>query len=202
MRPAVRRVIPPRLPTRQRGMILLFTLVALAVLLVGGVALLRSMDSALLQAGNLSFRRDLVNESERAMAQAITLLSTGALASEGSRQADAPARNYSASRLPSDAHGIPVALLSAAQWSETGMTAADLTDSATGITLRVVIDRQCAAAGDFVDTECVTVSSSTDTSADDRHRRVNAEERPVYRISVRADGPRNTQAFFQTTVVR
>lgn len=196
------RHLPKRLPAQQRGVILLFTLVALAVLLVGGIALLRSMDGALLQAGNLAFRRDLVNEAERGMARAITLLSSGDLASESARQAHALDKNYSATRLASDAHGIPNALLSAANWTASGMTGADLTDTTTGVTLRVVIDRQCAAVGDFIDTECVTVSGTSDTSADDRYRRVNAEERPVYRISVRADGPRNTQAFFQTTVVR
>lgn len=201
--PARSRItLPTTLPTQQRGVILLFTLVALAVLLVGGIALLRSMDGALLQAGNLAFRRDLVNEAERGMAKAITLLSTGDLASEGNRQAHALDKNYSATRLASDAHGIPNALLSAANWTASGMTGADITDSTTGVTLRVVIDRQCVATGDFVDTECVTLSGTTDTAADDRYRRVNAEERPVYRISVRADGPRNTQAFFQTTVVR
>lgn len=190
------------LPASQRGVILLFTLVALAVLLVGGVALIRAMDGALLQSGNLAFRRDLVNEAERGMAKAITLLSSGDLATESARSANALDKNYSASRLASDAHGIPNALLSAANWTASGMTGADTTDSATGVTLRVVIDRQCVAAGEFVDTECVTISGTTDTAADDRYRRVNAEERPVYRISVRADGPRNTQAFFQTTVVR
>lgn len=193
---------PTHSPAQQRGVILLFTLVALAVLLVGGIALLRAMDGALLQAGNLAFRRDLVNEAERGMARAITLLSSGDLASESSRQADDLTKNYSATRLASDTHGIPTALLSAANWTASGMTGADLTDTTTGVTLRVVIDRQCAAAGDFVDTECVTISGTSDTAADDRYRRVNAEERPVYRISVRADGPRNTQAFFQTTVVR
>ena len=39
-------------------------------------------------------------------------------------------------------------------------------------------------------------------AVDDRYRFVNAESLPVYRISVRATGPRNTQAFFQATVVR
>jgi hypothetical protein len=192
----------PRLPAAQRGMILLFTLVALAVLLVGGIALVRAMDTALLQAGNLAFRRDLVNQAERAANRAATLLSSGALASDAAREAHQLTANYSASRLASDAHGIPSLLLSDSAWTTAGMTGADLTDSTTGVTLRWLIDRQCAAAGDFSATSCVTIATTSDTAADTRYRKVNGEVRPVYRISVRATGPRNTQAFFQTTVVR
>lgn len=193
-RPAARRA--------QAGAVLLFALVALAVLLVGGVALLRTMDSSLLQSGNLGFKRDLVNQAERGAAQAITLFTSGALASETSRESHLPAQNYSATRLASDSHGIPTLLLDDAAYSAAGMRAADLSDSSTGVTLRFVIDRQCASTGDFIATSCMTSSNGADTAADDRYRKVNAQNRPVYRISVRASGPRNTQAFFQTTVAR
>jgi hypothetical protein len=189
-------------PTAQAGAVLLLTLVALAVLLVGGAALLRTMDSSLLQAGNLGFKRDLVNQAERSAAQAITLLSSGALASEATRNNDALAQNYSATRLASDSHGIPSLLLDDAAYATAGMGAADISDSTTGVTLRYLIDRQCAATGDYIATSCATASNGADTAADDRYRKVNAQTRPVYRISVRATGPRNTQAFFQTTVAR
>ncbi|MFM2056766.1 MAG: hypothetical protein RLY71_1151 [Pseudomonadota bacterium] len=198
---------PPKTPRpaaarAQTGAVLLFALVALAVLLVGGVALLRAMDSSLLQAGNLGFKRDLVNQAERGAAQAITLFTSGALASETSRESHLLTQNYSATRLASDSHGIPTLLLDDAAYSAAGMQAADLSDSSTGVTLRYVIDRQCASTGDFVATSCMTASNGADTAADDRYRKVNAQNRPVYRISVRASGPRNTQAFFQTTVAR
>lgn len=193
-RPAARRA--------QAGAVLLFALVALAVLLVGGVALLRTMDSSLLQSGNLGFKRDLVNQAERGAAQAITLFTSGALASETSRESNLLTQNYSATRLASDSHGIPTLLLDDSAYSAAGMQAADLSDSSTGVTLRFVIDRQCASTGDFIATSCMTASNGADTAADDRYRKVNAQNRPVYRISVRASGPRNTQAFFQTTVAR
>jgi hypothetical protein len=184
-------------------MILLFTLVALVVLLVGGITLVRAMDSALLQAGNLAFKRDLVNESERAMARAIAALNTGALATDATRQANLLSSNYSASRLSTtNAYGVPDALLSSSNWSAANMTAGDISDSTTGITIRYVIDRQCNGAGDITTVSCITVINTPDTAADDRYRQVNDEARPVYRISVLATGPRNTRAYFQTTVVR
>lgn len=201
----ITRPTPPRAHHRragQHGVVLLFALVALAVMLLGGVALLRAMDSSLLQSGNLGFKRDLVNQAERATSRAFELFTTGALASDTARWDHALALNYSATRLASDNHGIPNLLIDDAAYSAAGMSAADIVDATTGVRLRYVIDRQCAGTGDDVTTSCATASDGTDTAADDRYRKVNAQTRPVYRISVRATGPRNTQAFFQTTVAR
>lgn len=185
-----------------RGIVLPFTLVALVVVLLAGVALIRALDVSLLQAGNLAFRRDLANQAERGFSKAGTLLSSGALSTEASREADSLANNYVASRLASNAQGIPTVLVNDSAFTTAGFTGADITDSATGVTVRWVIDRQCAATGSALSTSCATASRSTDSAADDRYKLVNAETQPVYRISVRATGPRNTQAFFQSTVVR
>jgi Tfp pilus assembly protein PilX len=54
-------------PARQRGVVLLFCLIVLVILLAGGVAVVRSMNTSLTSAGNLAFRRDLVNQGERAV---------------------------------------------------------------------------------------------------------------------------------------
>jgi hypothetical protein len=97
---------------------------------------------------------------------------------------------------------VPNVLTSDAAFTAATFSGADITDSATGVTVRWVIDRQCAGAGSMQSTSCATARSGSDTSADDRYRFVNAESLPVYRISIRATGPRNTQAFFQATVVR
>ena len=54
------------MPARERGVIMVITLIALVVLMIGGIALIRSFDTSMLLAGNLAFRRDLVNQgSER-----------------------------------------------------------------------------------------------------------------------------------------
>lgn len=184
----------PRPRQGQRGTVLIFTLIALAVMLIAGAALIRAMDSSLLQAGNLAYKRDLVNQAQRAMAVAKTALLTGALAAEATRNTDLSSANYSATRLSSNEQGIPSTLLASGT--------ADLSDSDTGVSLRYVIDRQCAATGDYTLTSCVTVASADQQPADDRYRKVKNEARPVYRITVRASGPRNTEAYFQSTVVR
>ncbi|MDZ7856161.1 hypothetical protein [Sphaerotilus sp.] len=187
----------------QSGFILLFTLVALVVVLVAALSLIKAMDVGLLQAGNLGFRRDLVNQAERGMAQAMARFgSTGALATEALRNAHAPTVNYSASRLATNAQGIPTLLLSDAAFTAAGMTGSDLTDSGNGVTVRIVIDRQCTAVGDIAGNACALATTDGDRAADDRYRQVRGEAQPIYRISVRATGPRNTQAYFQSTVAR
>ncbi len=72
-------------PARERGVVLLFCLIILVVLLAGGVAVMRSMDTSLVGAGNLAFKRDLVNQGELAIAKAMReFQASGALAATGS----------------------------------------------------------------------------------------------------------------------
>ncbi|PXW96259.1 hypothetical protein C7444_107165 [Sphaerotilus hippei] len=186
----------------QRGSALILTLIALAAMLLAGAALIRAMDNSLLQVGNIAYRRDLVHQAQRAVGVVSTAMTSGALATEAAREADLASANYYASLQASNAQGIPTVLTSDAAFTAAGLTGADLTDSDTGVTLRYVVDRQCASAGDYSTRSCVLAYSTTDNSADAIYRKVNAEGRAVYRITVRATGPRNTQAFFQATIAR
>lgn len=184
-----------------RGVIMIITLIALVVLMIGGVALVRSFDTSMLLSGNLAFKRDLTNQGERGMAQAITLLSTGALANEAARSAHAPGSNYSASVLLSDARGVPNVLMDPLAFTAAGLAGADITDAGSGVTIRYVIDRQCNAVGTFNSATCIVKVRPPDGSGSaHQSERPPGESRPVYRISVRVSGPRNTEAFLQSTV--
>ena len=59
------RVIPAR--QRQRGVVLLFSLIALVIMLIVAVALVRSFNNSLFTAGNIGFKRDMQNQSEAAV---------------------------------------------------------------------------------------------------------------------------------------
>ncbi|MCW5635918.1 MAG: hypothetical protein KIT17_21460 [Rubrivivax sp.] len=183
---------------------------ALTLLLIGATAIVRSMNTAMLNTGNLSFKRDLTNQAERAAATVMTALQSGALAAEAARQNNLQASNYSATILPTNAQGIPTALLATdsnfnAAWS----TANDITVAGQAIALRWVLDRLCANAGVADETHC-TMSDAGTTSSDSASQRNSAQNasatglgalqrRVVYRLSIRATGPRNTQSFLQTT---
>ncbi len=203
--------LPPKLPPhfpRQSGVIMLIVLVALVALLSAGIALVRSSEVGLLQAGNLAFQRDLNNQAERGIQAALAQFdATGALADDASRTTSLLTKNYSAKRLATDARGIPLVLLSQSNFEAAGLTdTEDLHDTQNAVVVRTVIDRLCANAGPYNKATCTNFSSAigqTPASVDTQSRgNLSSPELPVYRISVRATGPRNTQVFLQTTLSR
>jgi type IV pilus assembly protein PilX len=187
----------------QRGVTLVIALIALVVLTVGAVAMSRSSDVSLRMAGNLAFKRDLVNQGERAIATALAELNSGGLSAEATRNANRLASNYSATLLGSSEQGIPNVLLSQTAFTAAGFSHADITDTTTGVTVRYVIDRQCTSAGTYDIAACQAVTAKPPPKSCDG---INCDvttgsvTRPVYRISVRVTGPRGNQTYTQTTV--
>lgn len=199
---------------RQQGAVLLITLVILAVLLISSVALVRSFDTSLFQAGNIAFKRDLVNQGERVVPAVMTAFDTGALATAAARANSVPARNYSATILPSNAQGVPLALLDNEQFALVASAANNISVPDQGVTISYVVDRQCSAPGldsTLSNSECILADGGMPAGGSDYlwRRAENpaaggggagaVPQQVVYRISIRVDGPRNTQAFLQTT---
>lgn len=185
---------------RQRGVTLIIVLIALTVLLIGSVALIRSFDTATLQAGNLAFKRDLVNQGERGFAQAVATLTGEALATDALRADHSPRHNYSASTLQTDAHGVPLLLLDESAYAASGMSASPVEDGSRRIRVRYVIDRMCSETGAASESRCVMWTALQEPRKDRREDEIETPPRPVYRITVRVDGPRATRTFLQATV--
>lgn len=192
---------PPSSFHAQRGVILLVTLLTMVILLVSSIALLRAFDTSLLISGSLAFKRDLINQGERGIAKAVAYFNTGALSTESARESSNGAINYSATILASNAKGLPLVLLKDTLLGSSGMSATDISDN--GVTIRTVIDRQCkAGTTGFSASDCVYVPGYADAGGTNWLKKAGAEFRPVYRISVRVSGPRNTQVFLQSVLVR
>lgn len=194
----------------QGGVILLFGLIALAIMLIGAAAMVRSMNTSLVNAGNLGFKRDLTNQAERAVSTVITLMQSGTLGTETARQSSASAQNYSASLLPSNAQGLPNALVNDTSFSGVGATTNDIAVSGQAATVRYIVDRMCVNAGAAAPSHC-TMADDPNPTGGSGSETVRAEDssaggagavgqRVVYRLSIRVTGPRNTQAYFQTTL--
>ncbi len=183
----------------QRGAVLLFALIALVVLLIGTAALMRSMNTSLFTAGNFGFKRDLTNQGERALAAVLDLVqSSGALSSESARAANDSARNYSASILPTNDQGIPLALLSTTAFASVGVASNDISPADMGVTVRYVIDRLCVAGAPASPDSC-TVASPPPQGGSSGTPVLPPPMQLVYRVSIRVDGPRGTQSFYQST---
>lgn len=194
---------------RQRGAVLLFAMIALVIVLIGTAALVRSMNTSLFTAGNFGFKRDLTNQGERAIATVLNVVQSGALGSAGARQVNASASNYSASILPSNDQGIPLALLTDAAFGAVGVNGNDITLADMGVTVRYVVDRLCVAAGPATQDGC-TLAGNPLPAGSSSSELLRAEDgssggvgavapQVVYRVSIRVDGPRRTQSFFQST---
>lgn len=184
-----------KLDEQQRGSVMIMALISLLILMLAGVALISSSNTSLLTAGNLAFKRDLANQTERAVAAVRAKFVSGALLSQTVLYNDITAENYYAHALPStnaSLPGIPDKLLDSAKTD-------DITDAATGIKLRYVIDRMCIS-GTVPDKAFCTMGSFVDDKKGTAGvTKVSAGLGPVYRLTIMALGPRNTQTFTQIT---
>ncbi|ALV05475.1 hypothetical protein [Roseateles depolymerans] len=185
---------------------MVIALITLALMMIGAVAALRSMNATLSGAGNIGMKRDMSNQVEVALRKAMASL-TGATSATLSNSSTA--MNYSATILPTTPEGIPTVLLGTSPTTVGGLGVAtnvvDLTTApaaGTGsppqVTMYYVIDRLCKNAGVVDTTNCLTpttVSTGTDSKGG-----VPPPTKPVYRVSVRVDGPRGSQSFYQATL--
>ena len=187
------------LPVRQRGVVMIFALIVLLILSIGAVALVRSMNNSLTSAGNLAFHRDLVNQGEQAVANVMTEFKTGAAPLSGVTTADLPAANYVSTALPTNAQGVPSVLLDDTAFLAVGVAANDIAGATPDVTIRYVIDRLCSATGLPSSADCVQSTALPTGGTANRNTAVAPPSSTVYRLSVRVTGPRNTQAFVQTT---
>jgi Tfp pilus assembly protein PilX len=189
-------------PPRERGVVLIFTLIILLILTIGAVALVRSMNTSLFSAGNLAFRRDLVNQGEQAVSTVMTEFKTGIFAASAATQADNAAANYTSTMLATNAQGVPNALLNSTAFAAAGVAANDITGATPDVTIRYVIDRLCSQTGPPVGAVCVQSSAAPTGQNAYTNAGLPPPSATVYRLSARVSGPRSTQIFLQTTFTK
>lgn len=213
MKPPLPRRSPPRPASRQRGVVLLFSLIALVVMLIVAAGLVRSFNSSLFSAGNLGFKRDLQNQSERAVDKVLAeFRGTGSLSTPTLRKNLLKTSNYSASMLTTNAQGVPDALQNDTTFTAVGVTSNDISVPEMNVALRYVVDRLCATDGDETTLGpdvCRLSDNAVPAGTDEGNwqgpeRTINGKagavpRSVVYRLSIRVTGPRNTQSFFQST---
>lgn len=202
----------------QRGVVLLFSLVSLTVMLIGAVALISSFNASLLTAGNIGFKRDLANQAEHALKQVMDEFNAGGALENVSYRANSNmAKNYSAVVLSTNSLGIPVDLLKKdANFTSAGWNVAQDVSGSNGVKIRYLVDRLCQTTGNanISNPQIPCIRSGPPggrlDKGDESRMRGRAEkagkdvaaavpEPVVYRVTMRAMGPRNTEAFYQAT---
>lgn len=209
---------------QQRGAILIISLVILAAMTLASVGLLRSVDTATLLSANIGFKRDA---SARASVVAQTMIAalrdanfndnsdfgctnTGCTPSINKY-------NYSPIMLETSTDGIPLILLPTNKstyqanfgvntWTSKLSDLAEM--SHNRVDIYFLLDRLCDEMGNATKERCVYDEPQdiiADMAGDYRGAGSprglgsppGTNARPLYRLTVRADGPRQTSAYIQ-----
>lgn len=199
---------------RQRGAVLFFAIVVLAVTTLAGVALTRSVDTANMIAGNLAFQQSTAHSADVGVEAAVNWLEVNNImgaAIANPLYANQLASGYSALwRDPAPGQswaqfwdGLPGLQIPP---ENLAIAPQALAEDGAGNTVAYIIQRLCNAAGAPTDggVECAVPLSSTAAGKSKGGGSASALKigsRSLYRVTVRIDGPRNTVNFVQTIII-
>lgn len=208
---------------KQRGLVLFFALIALVVLSLAAVALIRSVDTSTLIAGNLAFKQAATTSGDAGVETAIGWLATTEAANSALNVLNNPAHAFNNDNLPagyySSVHDDPadpayLSLFADATWSAANSASAGTDNS--GNTIRYVIQRMCRTANSLPSTlelppktNCLFSGALQDKNGQNVPLPQEicsgdgcpaAGQAPQVRITARTTGPHNTVSYVQAFV--
>ncbi len=197
----------------------MIALIILVALTIGGIALMRSVDTTNLISGNLAFQQAATRSGEAGTEDAIrSVIETSTMIA---LRADDFTRAYAAS---TPAIGNLGNTASAADWETYWLATVNpnplalpvgaktcvdrvctLPTDAAGNTASYTIQRLCLTAGDAASpaSGCSVYSQTSSTAGQDLGGGGTLLARPtqyLYRVTTRVTGPRNTVSYIQTIV--
>jgi Tfp pilus assembly protein PilX len=185
---------------KQRGVVLFIALIALVIMSLAAVALIRSVDTSTIIAGNLASKQSATSSADSGLETALTWM--GAILDPTTFNASNAAAGYYATQeldptvLDWDATDSKLA---------TGTGVVNGTDT-TGNTVRYVIQRMCRVVGVPGEDNClfgapaVNTGSQTVVDAPNAGANVSMEQSPVYRVTARVVGVKNTVSYIQAFI--
>jgi Tfp pilus assembly protein PilX len=196
----MRRFSP--LQRAQRGYMLMLVLVVLVAMMVSGIALVRSIDTNTLVAGNLASRNSTVHSSDLAVQQAVAWIQSNA--TNGVLYADATASGYTAS-LPGQDPNWTVAATWAGCTTTTGATPCYNSNDGAGNQVSWQIHRMCSIAGapNAANQFCSSLNNNGGASGNSYSSDAvifTGLPKNFYRITIQVVGPRNTTTLTQAFV--
>lgn len=192
---------------KQGGVVLPITLIVLVAMTLAAVAMMRSVDTSSVIAGNLAFRQSATASGDNGVEAAIVWLK----ANNGALTQDSPANGYYATRQDAlDMTGNRSAATSDnLNWGSSSAVKSLAVDSA-GNQVAYVIHRMCDSAGPLNSATCSTQQGIKEGSSKGSSRQMQSYQegawddvsnRGYYRITARVTGPRNTTSYVQAVVV-
>ena len=186
--------------SKQNGVVLLIALIVLVAMTLAAIALVRSVDTTNVIAGNLAFQQSATNAGDVGSESAIAWLETQNLNS--TLRVSSAENGYSAVWNSGTANRWDDILASSnVQPKEAG-------EDSAGNVVSYIIQRLCTVEGLSADpndpaTGCAVppkVSSTIGNSLDSGSVILFANKQRYYRITARVVGPRNTVSYTQTII--
>lgn len=201
---------PAKFGARQGGVVLLIALIVLVAMTLAGIALVRSVDTINIIAGNLAFRQAATLSGDTGVEAAIVWLEdcvndrNGCLSTTLNN--DIASRGYAANgSVASNGPGVGESW--DAYYIRALLNRREVvlpTDANTNNTVRYAIDRLCALpgppSGGASCSASPLVTTVTGNEEEAGQIQLNAPSQVYYRITVRIEGPRNTVSYIQTVV--
>ncbi|MDZ4203007.1 MAG: hypothetical protein U1C96_12770 [Gallionella sp.] len=212
---------------KQRGVVLFFTLIALLAMSLAAVALIRSVDTSTLIAGNLSFKQAATTSGDAGIEAAMTWLNTTQTGNPSINVLIDPSLEHPFNNTGGTGAFIntgyysytdPALILTATLWNDEPSWTDDnstlVGTDGSGNTTRYIIQRMCRLENTRVqDAQCLFSSASEDSSGQqiplpqevcDSTVPGNgcpmAGQSPQLRITSRVTGPKNTVSYIQAFV--
>jgi len=192
---------------KQAGVVLFIALIVLVAMTLGAVALIRSVDTTNLIAGNLAFQQSAIHSADAGFEAAISWLqankATGLLTGQGDNTNGYYGNGAAATNnLGHDANTATWDALWTNVFAQNAVQGTPAVDQA-GNSYRYVIHRMCMTNGPSASSGCGRSPAVTVSAANQEDQGGGQFVKPpsvYYRITVRVDGPKNTVAYVQTIV--
>lgn len=216
MKSQTNRIVHPRGHAfRQRGVVLFFALIALVVMSLAAVALIRSVDTSTMIAGNLAFKQSATASGDSGVERAIAALAGDQLAmvTAGNNvlnnntnifNTDSPSTGYYSSYDPS------VILTGSTVWDAIDQSQVPEIVDQSGNRIRYVIQRMCRVANQFpLINNCLFSAAPEDINGMSTPLPSDIcvgagcpaqGQSPEYSITSRTIGPGNTISYVQAFV--
>jgi type IV pilus assembly protein PilX len=183
---------------RQQGLVLFVALIALVAMSLAAAALIRSVDTSTIVAGNLALKQSATLAADSGLETAITWLTNN----PSGVDADNKTVGYHATNTTLDFKDADLWVDANSEIAQgNGITAGK--DDITGNEVRYIIQRMCSAAGKADATNCLVGYGQSDNGSKGtggyatQGRITSSGISPMYRITARVLGPKNTISYIQ-----
>jgi type IV pilus assembly protein PilX len=191
---------------RQNGTSLLVAMVALVAMMTAGMALMRSVDSANLAAGNFQLQQSAEQNIDMAINEALLAYMqspAGSPTSMDNRNLNDVPKSYWAIRQLQSTEGVPTALinLAAPSWGAGGPLPTgwpgEMVDAGSMQLRRYFVERLCSVAGIASVDNCQMYTMEYSPDSLKNTGTASTDALPYIRITVRVDGPKGATSYAQ-----